>query len=130
MSYRFQIAQQEFLSKHSEEALRIIHDTAACLSTQASPAEMDTARASLESRIIPLLRDLLVRNPESVAAACMQKFTGSYSAPMDAVQKALDLLLGLRVQPGLLATVRYVVLGSDCFSKKAKFRAFLKWRRL
>lgn len=89
---------------------------------------MDAARSSLDSRIIPLLCDLLVRNPESVTAVCMQKLIDHYSASMDAIQNALNLLLGLGVQPGLLTAVQYIIIYSN-FSK-AKLRTSLKQRKL
>ena len=92
VSYRFQLAQQEFLTKNTEEALKIVCDAAASANTgDDAPAKY----SDLENSMVILLRDLLVRKPECVAQKCMQKLAEQYPAASGMVQNALDLLLGV-----------------------------------
>ncbi|KAJ5306532.1 hypothetical protein N7508_005547 [Penicillium antarcticum] len=91
VSYRFQLAQQEFLTKNTEEALKIVCDAAASANSGDAPAKYD----NLENSMVMLLRDLLVRKPDCVAQKCMQKLAEQYPAALVIVQKALDLLLGV-----------------------------------
>ncbi|CAG8936163.1 unnamed protein product [Penicillium salamii] len=95
VSYRFQLAQQEFLTKSSEEALGIVCDAASC-SAGGSP----TTVSELEGPMVELLRDLLVRNPGCAAQNSLQKLVDKYPAALSVIQKALDLLLGVESQPG------------------------------
>lgn len=95
VSYRFQLAQQEFLTKSSEEALGIVCDAASC-SAGGSPI----TASELEGPMVELLRDLLVRNPGCAAQNSLQKLVDKYPAALSVIQKALDLLLGVESQPG------------------------------
>ncbi|KAJ6009663.1 hypothetical protein N7522_004679 [Penicillium canescens] len=92
VSYRFQLAQQEFLTKNTEEALKIVCDAAASANTG---DDAPVKYSDLENSMVILLRDLLVRKPECVAQKCMQKLAEQYPAALGMVQKALDLLLGI-----------------------------------
>ncbi|KAJ5766519.1 uncharacterized protein N7511_004135 [Penicillium nucicola] len=91
VSYRFQLAQQEFLNKHTEEALKIVCDVAASADTVDAAAKYH----DLEQSMVMLLRDLLVRKPECVSQKCMQKLAEQYPAALTIVQKSLGLLLSL-----------------------------------
>ncbi|CAI7575268.1 unnamed protein product [Penicillium glandicola] len=114
VSYRFQLAQQEFLNKNSEEALKIVCDAASSNSGGSS-----TGHSELERSIIMLLRDLLVRHPEYAAQNGMQKLMDQYPAALSIVQKALDLLLGVESQPdsnSVLSKVEKLARMTDDFS--------------
>ncbi|KAJ5510749.1 Mediator complex subunit Med12 [Penicillium expansum] len=114
VSYRFQLAQQEFLNKNSEEALKIVCDAA---SSNASGSS--AGRSELEHSIIMLLRDLLVRHPECAAQNGMQKLMDQYPAALSIVQKALDLLLGVDSQSddnSVLSKVEKLACMTDDFS--------------
>ena len=114
VSYRFQLAQQEFLTKNSEEALRIVCDAASCNASDAS-----TASSELESSMVRLLRDLLVRNPGCAAQNGIQKLVDQYPAALGIVQKALDLLLGVESQSdrkSVLSEVQKLASMTDDFS--------------
>lgn len=54
----------------------------------------------LEHCMVMLLRELLVRNPDCAGQNCMQKLVNQYPAAIVILEKALDLLLGLNLQPG------------------------------
>ena len=112
VSYRFQLAQQEFLSKNAEEALRIVCDAAACLSAG------DNKRKDLEASMVTLLRELLVRNPECADQNCVQKLVDQYPAATGVLQKALDLLLGVDPQQGnsVISEVEKLAGTTDDFS--------------
>lgn len=98
VSYRFQLAQQEFLARNSEAALEIVCDAVAFLGT--GNANTTSKYTNLESSMVMLLRELLVRNPECAAQSCMQKLVNQYPAAMGILQKALDLLLGIDSEKG------------------------------
>ncbi|KAJ5555585.1 hypothetical protein N7535_008020 [Penicillium sp. DV-2018c] len=113
VSYRFQLAQQEFLAKNSDEALRIICDAAS------SNGGTPTARIDLESSIVMLLRDLLVRHPDYAAQNGLQKLIDQTPAAVGIVQKALDLLLGVETQSdsnSVLSKVEKLASMTDDFS--------------
>lgn len=61
LSYRFELAQEEFLSKHANEVFTAIQDTAATMTR--APASNDADLQQLwGKRTVPLLRDILVRH--------------------------------------------------------------------
>ncbi|KGO71242.1 Mediator complex, subunit Med12 [Penicillium italicum] len=114
VSYRFQLAQQEFLNKNSEEALKIVCDAAS-----SNDSGSFNGRSELEHSIIMLLRDLLVRHPECAAQNGMQKLIDQYPAALSVVQKALDLLLGVESQSdgnSVLSKVEKLACMTDDFS--------------
>jgi mediator of RNA polymerase II transcription subunit 12 len=112
VSYRFQLAQHEFLSKNSEEALRIVCDAATCLSAG------DSKRNDLETSIVTLLRELLVRNTECTDRNYIQKLVDQYPAAISFLRKALDLLLGVDSQEGnsVISEVEKLAGTTDDFS--------------
>ncbi|KAJ5124749.1 uncharacterized protein N7515_008574 [Penicillium bovifimosum] len=113
VSYRFQLAQQEFLTRNSDEALRIICDAAS------SSRCASTGRSDLESSMVILLRDLLVRHPDYAAQNGLQKLMDQTPAALGIVQKALDLLLGVESQSdsnSVLSKVEKLASMTDDFS--------------
>ncbi|KAI2675892.1 hypothetical protein CBS147355_6073 [Penicillium roqueforti] len=114
VSYRFQLAQQEFLNKDSEEALKIVCDAAS-----SNAVGSFTGHTELEHSMVMLLRDLLVRHPECAAQNSMQKLIDQYPAALGVVQKALDLLLGIESQSdgkSVLSKVEKLARMTDDFS--------------
>ncbi|KAJ5780988.1 hypothetical protein N7457_006148 [Penicillium paradoxum] len=114
VSYRFHLAQQEFLTKNSEEALRIICDAAS-----SNLAGVSAGYPELEKSMVMIVRDLLVRNPDSAAQNGMQKLINQYPAALGIVQKALDLLLGVESQSdgnSVLSKVEKLASMTDDFS--------------
>ncbi|CAI7568844.1 uncharacterized protein N7487_009820 [Penicillium crustosum] len=114
VSYRFQLAQQEFLNKNSEEALKIVCDAAS-----SNAGSSSTGHTEMERSIVMLLRDLLVRHPECAAQNGMQKLMDQYPAALSIVQKALDLLLGIESQSdgsSVLSKVEKLACMTDDFS--------------
>ncbi|KXG45781.1 Mediator complex, subunit Med12 [Penicillium griseofulvum] len=114
VSYRFQLAQQEFLNKNSEEALKIVCDAASSKTDDSS-----IGHSKLEHSIVMLLRDLLVRHPECAAQNGIQKLIDQYPASLSIVQKALDLLLGVESQyngHSVLSKVEKLACMTDDFS--------------
>lgn len=91
VSYRFQLSQQEFLVKNSEEAFGIVRDAAAFL--QAGDSQAVARHRNLETLSVMLLRELLVRNPESAAETYVQKCLSQHPTVVGVLQKALDHLL-------------------------------------
>lgn len=98
LSYRYQIAQEEFLLKHAKEALSLIEVTASSL-MQIPAANIDI-QASWEEYTISLLRELLVRHPDEVTHGCVPKLLQNTPAAVNVVRQTLDLLLGFSTQPG------------------------------
>jgi mediator of RNA polymerase II transcription subunit 12 len=75
VSYRFQLAQQEFISRNTEEALGIVCDAAACLKSGDQKSALK--HINLETSMVTLMRELLVRNPERTSKYCLQRMTTS-----------------------------------------------------
>jgi mediator of RNA polymerase II transcription subunit 12 len=114
VSYRFQLAQQEFLARNSDEALRIICDAASSKAGGTS-----TGQSDLESSMVMLLRDLLVRHPDYAVQNGLQKLIDQNPAALGIVQKALDLLLGIESQSdsnSVLSKVEKLASMTDDFS--------------
>ncbi|KAI9927995.1 hypothetical protein ASPWEDRAFT_42159 [Aspergillus wentii DTO 134E9] len=94
VTYRFHLAQQEFLVKYPEETFGIIHDAAASMSAQNLESESNPRRSDLANYMTILLCDLLTQHPERAAKYCTQKLIDQHPASIVALQKALDFLLG------------------------------------
>jgi len=116
VSYRFQLAQREFLSNNTAEALRIVCDAATCLGAGESKASVK--RNDLEASMVKLMRELLVQNPECADQGCMQKLVDQHPAAMGILQKALDLLLGVHPQEGnsVISEIEKLAGTTDDFS--------------
>ncbi|KAJ5110925.1 hypothetical protein N7532_001460 [Penicillium argentinense] len=91
VSYRFRLAQQEFLTKDSEEALRIVCGAAASL----EKSEISAQDEKLETSMVMLLRELLVRNPGCSNQACVQKLLNQHPAALNMLRIALNALLNV-----------------------------------
>ncbi|KAK9860855.1 hypothetical protein MYU51_006189 [Penicillium brevicompactum] len=111
VSYRFQLAQHEFLTKNSEEAMGIVCDAASCKTSDSV--------TDLENSMVRLLCDLLVRNPGCAAQASLQKLVDKHPHALGIIQKALDLLLGVESQSSgesVLTEVEKLASMTDDFS--------------
>ena len=86
------------MAKNSDEILGIICDAAVALGS--ADSKISTRRAEVENSMVVLLHELLVRNPGCTENNCMQKLVNQYPAAMGALEKALDLLLGVDSQKG------------------------------
>ncbi|BDD63320.1 hypothetical protein MAP00_008228 [Monascus purpureus] len=96
VSYRFRLAQQDYLLKHPEEVLGIIRDTAVSLNGQHTPMT-ESRQNDFQHRMTTLLVNLLIRNPECAPQKYMQ-YLDQNAVPLVALQKALDHSLGLGLQ--------------------------------
>jgi mediator of RNA polymerase II transcription subunit 12 len=117
VSYRFQLAQQEFISRNTEEALGVVCDAAACLKSGDEKSALKYI--NLETSMVTLMRELLVRNPECTSKYCLQKIDNQSSAAMVIFQKALDLLLGVDSQKengSVISEVEKLANTTDDFS--------------
>lgn len=111
VSYRFQLAQHEFLTKNSEEAMGIVCDAASCKTSDST--------TDLENSMVRLLCDLLVRNPGCAAQASLQKLVDKHPDALGIIQKALDPLLGVESQSSgesVLTEVEKLASMTDDFS--------------
>jgi mediator of RNA polymerase II transcription subunit 12 len=117
VSYRFQLAQQEFISRNTEEALGIVCDAAACLKSGDQKSALK--HINLEISMVTLMRELLVRNPECTSKYCLQRIDNQSSAATVVFQKALDLLLGVDSQKengSVISEVEKLANTTDDFS--------------
>ncbi|RAH83067.1 mediator of RNA polymerase II transcription subunit 12 [Aspergillus japonicus CBS 114.51] len=94
VTYRFRLAQQEFLAKHPEESLDIIRDAVPLIAPENTGAIYGPRRDDLTECATMLLQLLLTQNPERIVQSCLQKFIGQHTASTALLQKALDSLLG------------------------------------
>ncbi|PYH44964.1 mediator of RNA polymerase II transcription subunit 12 [Aspergillus saccharolyticus JOP 1030-1] len=95
VTYRFRLAQQEFLAKYPEESLDIIRDAVSVIGTEKIDTIHGSRRGDLTECATMLLQLLLTQNPERIVQSCLQKFVGQHTASTALLQKALDKLLGL-----------------------------------
>lgn len=98
VSYRFHLARQEFLVKHSEGVLDIIRDAAA--STSLHELEPGVSSSQRAICMVTLLRVLLTQSPENSAKNCMKNLTDQQPAFIAALQRVLDDLLGFGLRTG------------------------------
>ncbi|KAL4786458.1 hypothetical protein BJX76DRAFT_365831 [Aspergillus varians] len=92
VTYRFHLAQQEFLVKHPDEVLTIIKD-AIPLFDSLQDINLGSRRADLAACAAALLRNLLAQNSNIVSEYCMRELTG-HSCFTAVLEKAVDILLG------------------------------------
>ncbi|KKK24898.1 hypothetical protein ARAM_000132 [Aspergillus rambellii] len=93
VTYRFCLAQQEFLAKHPKTTLDIIRDAIPLIDSQYLETEPVTSRPDLAGCTTALLHTLLSQASDVVAQYCMQKFT-VHPAFTSVLEKAVDVLLG------------------------------------
>ncbi|CBF76885.1 hypothetical protein AN4741.2 [Aspergillus nidulans FGSC A4] len=94
VTYRFRLAQQEFLVKYPEETLNIISDAIPLFDADFHDANLGSRRPDLPACTVVLLRTLLAQNSSLVLKYCMQKLDG-HSSFTTVLGKAVDILLGL-----------------------------------
>ncbi|KAL5358219.1 mediator of RNA polymerase II transcription subunit 12 [Aspergillus floccosus] len=87
VTYRFHLAQQEFLLKYYKETLDIICDA---VSTDTAAGGISS---ELRSSATTLLRLLLAQEPEDVVRCCLQKISSQRFAFTSILQDTLDQLL-------------------------------------
>ncbi|KAH8703880.1 putative RNA polymerase II mediator complex component Srb8 [Talaromyces proteolyticus] len=92
LSYRFALAQEEFLSKHLNEVFTIIQDSAAIL-TQSPAKDSASLQESWARYTTPLLREILVRHPGDGTHEYVRAMLKDYPATLSIVRRALDELL-------------------------------------
>jgi mediator of RNA polymerase II transcription subunit 12 len=92
LSYRFELAQEEFLSKHANEVFTAIQDTAATMTR--APASDDANLQHLWSkRTVPLLREILVRHTGEDAQDYIHVMLKDNPATLGIARDTLDQLL-------------------------------------
>ncbi|CRG82980.1 Mediator of RNA polymerase II transcription subunit 12 [Talaromyces islandicus] len=98
LSYRFELAQEEFLSKHANEVFTAIQDTAATMTR--APANDDASLQQLWSkRTVPLLREILVRHSGDDAQNYIHVMLKENPAALGIARDALDQLLNFDSEP-------------------------------
>ncbi|OOF98567.1 hypothetical protein ASPCADRAFT_204321 [Aspergillus carbonarius ITEM 5010] len=98
VTYRYYLAQQEFIDKHPEECLEIIRDAVPMVNTRPPGIAWVSNQTDLITCAMNLLQTLLTQKPERMVQCCMQKFIGQDLASTALLQKALDALLGFGSQ--------------------------------
>ncbi|KAG2421487.1 hypothetical protein HFD88_005462 [Aspergillus terreus] len=111
VTYRFHLAQQEFLLKYYKETLDIICDA---LSTNAAAAGINS---ELRSSATTLLRLLLAQEPEDVVQYCLQKISAQHSTFTSVLQDTLDQLLqSVSLHDPQVSMAENVIRTTDDFS--------------
>ncbi|KAL4906912.1 hypothetical protein BDW74DRAFT_130027 [Aspergillus multicolor] len=117
VSYRFRLAQQEFLSKYPDETLNIINDAIPLFDSLSQVKSSGSKRADLPVCTAALLRTLLAQNPNLAPEYCMRKLadTSSFST---VIGRAVDALLGLDSDDGKapISQAERVILMNNDFS--------------
>lgn len=88
LSYRFRIAQEEFLHGHSHEVLTLLKDSVSHIS-------LNTAQdiGSFAPCVVPLLSEIIVRHPEDTTLDSIRGLLKTYPLFLPVVHKSLDVLL-------------------------------------
>ncbi|KAI9036219.1 RNA polymerase II transcription mediator [Aspergillus affinis] len=118
VTYRFYLAQQEFLLKHPQETLEVIRDAVALIEKRGQETGPDPRRDHLEKCAINLLQVMLTQDPPVVVQYCLQKFLGQQTMSTAVLQKATDHLLetdSLRSSPDI-PEAEQIILITDDFS--------------
>ncbi|KAL1851814.1 RNA polymerase II mediator complex subunit [Paecilomyces lecythidis] len=117
VAYRFAIAQQEFLSKNSEEVLDMVRETGDSFAAYTASDSTEATLLSFHACSVPLLCHLLIRNPQSVIERRLQRLCDESRTTAHAVQKALNLLLGFDDKTGsTLIEAENTLISADDFS--------------
>ena len=82
--------------KYPEEILDIIHDIAAGVNENG----YTVSAGDIENSMVTLLINLFVRNPRYATHNSTQRIIGQNAMSMAALQKSLDIVLGLSAQSG------------------------------
>ncbi|RAL10547.1 uncharacterized protein BO97DRAFT_121678 [Aspergillus homomorphus CBS 101889] len=94
VTYRFRLAQREFLAKYPEDSLDIIRDAVPLIASETIDTASATKRENLTECATALLQLLLTQKPERIVQSCLQRFIGRHTASTALLHKALDSLLG------------------------------------
>jgi mediator of RNA polymerase II transcription subunit 12 len=87
LSYRFRIAQEEFLHGHSHEALALLKDAIPHMTL-----ETQDLVSSVPS-VVPLLSEIIVRHAEDTTLDSIRALMKAYPILLPVVRESLDLLL-------------------------------------
>ncbi|KAL4939066.1 hypothetical protein BDV06DRAFT_199624 [Aspergillus oleicola] len=93
VTYRFRLAQQEFLSRYPDETLNIINDAIPLFESLPQDETSGSRRSDLPACTAALLRTLLAQNSNLAAEYCMRKLN-SHSSFTAVLERAVDILLG------------------------------------
>ncbi|KAL2831238.1 hypothetical protein BDW59DRAFT_9080 [Aspergillus cavernicola] len=117
VTYRFRLAQQEFLAKYPRETLDIINDALSLLGSRHQGTDWGSRRRDLPACAAALLRTSLAQNSGVVLEYCTQKLTGP-SSFTTVLEKAVDLLLGFdpHDEPEPSSQAEKVILMNNDFS--------------
>ncbi|KAL4952117.1 hypothetical protein BDW69DRAFT_200960 [Aspergillus filifer] len=97
VTYRFRLAQQEFLSRYPDETLNIINDAIPLFESLPQGDAPDLRRGDLPACTAALLRTLLSQNSNLAAEYCMRKLN-SHSSFTAVLERAVDIILGFDSQ--------------------------------
>jgi mediator of RNA polymerase II transcription subunit 12, fungi type len=100
LSYRFRIAQEEFLCEHSHEVLGVIQDTVFHLA-QSQAADLLNDQKPMVTYMVPLLREIILRHPEDTTLDSVRTLVKEYPEFGPVVRKAIDTLLNDNNQSNL-----------------------------
>ncbi|KAL7657800.1 RNA polymerase II mediator complex subunit, variant 2 [Aspergillus niger] len=117
VTYRYYLAQQEFIDKHPEECLNIIRAAVPLINMRQTESASESNPADLTKCAMVLLQTLLTQKPERMVQCCTQKLVGQDPASTMILQKALDALLGFNSQdPQTMSEAERVIGMNNDFS--------------
>ncbi|KAI2884029.1 hypothetical protein CBS11852_8905 [Aspergillus niger] len=117
VTYRYYLAQQEFIDKHPEECLNIIRAAVPLINMRQTESASESNLADLTKCAMVLLQTLLTQKPERMVQCCTQKLVGQDPASTMILQKALDALLGFNSQdPQTMSEAERVIGMNNDFS--------------
>ncbi|PKY07776.1 mediator of RNA polymerase II transcription subunit 12 [Aspergillus campestris IBT 28561] len=96
VTYRFHLAQREFIAKHPRETFDIVRDAISLINSH--HGQVNPRRADLTSCAMSLVHILLTQDPERAVKYCMEKFV-DHPSSTGVLQQALDHLLGFDSEP-------------------------------
>ena len=100
MSYRFRIAQQEYVSHHPSEILTLVHDAVTQIPPSRTAFDLHDGHSSLLVSILPLVCDLIVRHADIIIKYRAKQVEEEFPSYTFVIQKALNSLLGTKAQSG------------------------------
>ncbi|KAL3472657.1 hypothetical protein BJX99DRAFT_272789 [Aspergillus californicus] len=117
VTYRFRLAQQEFLVKYPGELLDIINDAISLLASGDQSSDLRSRCTGLTTSAATLLRASLIRNSNCAVEYCTQQLAG-HSPFTTVLEKAVDILFGFDGQdePDLGSQAEKVILMNNDFS--------------
>ncbi|KAL4922181.1 hypothetical protein BDW62DRAFT_78335 [Aspergillus aurantiobrunneus] len=115
VTYRFRLAQQEFLAKYPDDTLNIINDAIPLFDSLPQDTNLGSRRTDLVTCAAALLHTLLAQHSNLVAGNCMRKFT-EHSSFTTVLEKAVDILLGFDCHDEMDASTqaeRVILMNND-----------------